>query len=127
MVSQFNRLERIEFLSKEFLSSAKPRLAKFRASLDNDPHYAFSWGSDAIKAAALHDVGTTLRGYITKVRENHSDWTDDQVADCIVVELEAELLRKARWPDSSTSEISNVISRERNAALAEFVSRMKGL
>lgn len=120
------KIQQIGYVADEFIRMAETSLEKFAANFSKDPHYAFSWGNDAVTAAARKHVGIMLQEYLVKVRENQPTWSDDEVAACIVSELRDEMLRKARWPEHSTSAISNMISQARTAAVAEFVARMDG-
>lgn len=116
--------EKVVRLADEFQRMSRERLEAFAIAFAKDPQYAFSWGEPAIKAAAQKHVGDMLTDYIARVRANQPEWDDEKVADCIVNELTAELIRKARWPEHSTSQISNLIAQERTAHIAEFVARM---
>lgn len=119
--------ERMVSLSEGLIFSSAQRLNDFKADFDRDPHHAFSWSNSAIRAAAERHVGEMIDEYVVLTRKNRPEWNDDQVTECIVKELEAEMFRKARWPESSTHVVSNHVSQQRTAVLAEVVAKMKEL
>jgi hypothetical protein len=54
-----------------------------------------------------------------------ADATEDQLAAIVVEEITQELLRKARWPENSSSAISNEMSKYKTAALANIVAQVE--
>lgn len=120
------KLGRIQWKAADFVSTAKTALGEFAESFAKDPAYAFSWGNNAVQASCRRKVGEMVLDYAVRVRANKPTATDDEVADIIVTELMDECMRKARWPENSTSEISNMVAKYHTAALAEFLSSVAG-
>jgi hypothetical protein len=112
-VKEARKVEWVDRKLRQGLDDAKATLAKFRANFDENPAYAFEWGTDAITAAATLDVYTRLVEVFAK--------TD--VATTIKEAKEA-VLRGARYDvlPRSTSPTSNLMNAAKVAAFAGFVS-----
>ncbi len=120
-----SKLDYATLIAADLIRMAKDALEGFAKNLAENPHYAFSWGERGIEASARNNVGQTINVRIEMTKKNQPDWSDDRVADNVLREIENEMIRKARWPEHSTSAVSNLTSMYRTAALAEFVARMR--
>lgn len=76
---------------------ARATLEKFQADLAKDPAYALSWGERAVEAGAKLQVATKAKARCAEV----------PFAKVLQI-LTRERNQKARWPASSTSQVSNV-------------------
>jgi hypothetical protein len=112
-VRENQRVEWVDRVLRRGLDDAKATIAKFKANLDENPAYAFEWGTDAITAAATLDVYTQLVEVFAK--------TD--VATTVKEAREA-VMRGARYDvlPRSTSPTSNLVNAAKVAAFANFVS-----
>lgn len=110
-VKEFNHIRITTRHLKTILDAANTTLAKFRASLDDDPFNAMEWGMSAMEAAAKKHVAE----YLLEVIELNGINTSFKIA-------QEEALRGARWPTHSTSPTANIMSQAKTAAFAEFVS-----
>lgn len=97
---------------------------KFAAKFAEDPAYSLSWSAPLFTAAGKVAVGGIVKKRtIANTKANKPEWSDDELADKIVQDLLREVLQKAKWPESSTSQPSNEMALRKNAALAEVVDR----
>jgi hypothetical protein len=106
------------------MSSARATLDKFEKQFATDPSYAFSWGAEAFKAAARHKVALQIQAWI---RSTNTDATFEERLASIIKELRAEVMRKAKWPEHSTSATSNLMALEMNSANAEMLETLERL
>lgn len=113
-----NRRGSIERQLEWILSSAEADLAKFAASFAENPFYAFEWAQSAIEAAARKDVATRLKMMIDggKEKDSYDGW------EAAVAFAYDQALRGARWPNHSTSAVSNVAKEALTAAYADFAA-----
>jgi hypothetical protein len=117
------KFEKLEYLIENF-STPKRAVENFSTKLSADPADAFSWGDDAMKAAAQLCVGSKLRQWVDLTRKNRPDENDAGIAEIVLREVHAEVLRNARWPSMSSSAVSNLMAVYVNAAMAEVVERI---
>ena len=94
---------------------AEGRIAKFQEKLADDPAYAFSWADGAMSAAAEAKVCE----FVLAVLEN-----EEVTVEHVRKEATAMTMRAARYPASSSSEVSNAMERKIGAAWAELLDRL---
>lgn len=101
-----------------WLDFCRPKLNRFADSFVKDPANALEWSSDIFAAAGKLQVAVYVLEVLTM--ERAEPVTD--LAEKLVKSLKEEALRKARWPERSTSIPSNEMSLSLNAARAEFIT-----
>ena len=94
---------------------AEGRIAKFQEKLADDPAYAFSWADGAMSAAAEAKVCE----FVLAVLEN-----EEVTVEHVRKEATAMTMRAARYPASSSSEVSNAMERKIGAAWAKLLDRL---
>lgn len=109
-----NKQELIAKLAKN-KELAEDQIAKFQVELAKDPSYAFSWADGAMRAAAEARVCK----FVLSVLEN-----DEVTVEHVRKEATAMTLRAARYPASSSSEVSNAMERKIGAAWAELLEML---
>jgi len=108
--------DKIDSLIEEFSNSAvRGALSKFEENFKSNPAYAFEWAQNAMEAAARFEVALTLKA-----------WTElpEYKPEAALSEIKRLVLRGARWPERSTSPVSNAMSADRTAAWAEALERI---
>lgn len=84
-------------------------IAKFQKNLSEDPQYAFQWGDDAMRAAAIISV---------------SHWAlrmlgDEYSVEDLIKRLNDSIMSNAKFPKQSTSQVSNIAEIYKTMAMAE--------
>lgn len=105
--------ERAAAYCTELVENAQAEIVRFRASLDNNPAYAFKWADNAVKAAANLEVGTVLGRYI----ESGAD-----IVEVVAMAMDSAL-SGASHPPSSTSASANTMEAAITAAFASFARK----
>jgi len=92
----------------------------------DDPQYELSWSQDVFKRAATLKIATSFLGYI--LDEKSGEFIKEKGFHALMTELldnyRDEVMRKAKWPDQSTSAPSNYASLTLNAATAELIEEL---
>jgi hypothetical protein len=101
---------------------ADKALEEFKKELDKDASYAFSWGGNAMMYAANKKINGQVLAHIIKMKEQGQD--DATILRNLQGAIAAETLRAARWPERSTSPISNIMSQEHGMVYAELLSKL---
>lgn len=117
------RLTSIEMQATHDLERAEQSLIDFSAKLQRDAVYALEWSADIFKQAAASGMAKLLLSYITNFR-NADQYTlpsSERIIRIIRHELYAEVLRRAKWPEHSTSVQSNEMALALNARRAEWL------
>lgn len=100
------------------LEAAKEYIVKFQAKLEDDPAYAFSWGQDAITAAAEIKVFSMALAILD---------SEGDVLKALEKEALDHVVRAARHPACSTSAISNITEQQITAAWARVLEDLSRL
>lgn len=95
--------------------NAEDDLANWRARFDKDPNHAFKWGLTAVAAAARRVVALDVLAWFKR-------GTD---LDRIHKEIKREAIDGARFPEHSTSPISNLAHQMRVQAWAELLVKFE--
>ncbi len=116
-------IERRVVIEKETVATWAIRLT------EEDPSRAFEWSNDAFRAAARVKVGKTVLAWIEAGKQNSVDEYSstpscEKIIRGIRDHLYGEVVRKAKWPDRSTSVQSNEMSLEINAEMAEMLEKL---
>lgn len=104
----------IRFL-KSAIESAEAQIAKFQVRFNEDPAYALSWGGEVFQASANRKVFKMVLSAL-------EDGAEVETVMSIVMD---RIMSKARFPESSTSPTSNLMSQCEMIAYAETLSSMK--
>lgn len=87
-------------------------IAKFQAKLAKEPAHAFSWADSAMEAAAKLYICDTIIPHLEK---------DTATVESVYDFTLSKVLHSARYPASSSSEVSNAMERKISAAWAEVL------
>jgi hypothetical protein len=98
------------------LKSAQGTVAGFVAQLDTDPAYAFQWADNAMKASAKMQI---LKEALYSLEKGRS-------VDALRVSVTAEVLRRAKYPEMSTSVPANLMATYKTAAMSELLEMLDG-
>ena len=115
------KLEKLIRKAKDAIEWSQGDLKSFAADFAKDPAHAFEWSSKAFEAAGRQRAGQTVLAWVQTVHKNEPDLNDDEVAVMVIAEITNTVVRKAKWPDRSTSVPSNEMSIYTNAAFADYL------
>lgn len=90
------------------------RLDKFTDRLKKEPGEAFNWGMDAVYAAAYIETAKSIISYLGTAE------TDNVIVKLKLL-LENKVFNYARFPQRSTSTMSNLVNECRGSVNAEFL------
>lgn len=117
-------LESLEQTARWDIEHTTERLAAFALKLSANAASAFEWSYNSFEDAAKQTAAQYLLELIARGR-NAGDEYSARSSEAILRELarlfNAEVLRKARWPERSTSPTSNAMSLCMMAAHAELL------
>jgi len=117
------------------LEGAKRNLDEFRVNFYKDPAHTFEWdGSSAFDQAARLKVNQEFLGWVKSAQNSANEYAKPSSL-AILKEVRGllfdEVVRKARWPEHSTSFSSNEMSRcvlaHRTAMLVKLDDNLKNL
>jgi hypothetical protein len=114
-------LETVKRDAENELRAASEVIERFKAKLDGDAAYAFSWSRDAFEAAAQQAVAREVLRYVAVMSDVQDEYvapTSLRVLQVIRNELEVKVLQAARSPERSTSPQSNEMAATLNARRA---------
>lgn len=121
---------RFEYLEDELastISQSSAEIAKWSERLSSDPASAFEWSTNAFKAAGAHRAATWVKEMVEAGKEP-DEYTSappvEKIIKAVRDYLYVEVVRKARWPDRSTSAPSNEMSLLINAAMADWLEKI---
>lgn len=109
------KLNREAEMSQEVLDA-------FRADMERDPLYAFSWSANAFAAAARISIAREFLARLSNAPMSAGDLGEWRA------ELQTRVMRAARYPSSSTSAASNLAEQHKaqaEAELLEFLLRLE--
>jgi hypothetical protein len=122
-------MRKLQYMVENFLGKYnEDLLAEFKSKLNgDDPAYAFEWGRQGMEAAARIWAGRQLEFWLEQFSkgDEYVKPEPEEVAGNVLRKIEEEVIRRARWPESSTSPVSNQIAIYRLAALAEVVAKVR--
>lgn len=103
------------------LADANASIANFTATIAKDPHYAFRWAEDAMKAAAKHKLMLELQAAFAAMTGRGE--TEAQQLEHVRTELNRRIMHAARYPQRSTSVCANEMAAFDAEATASFLER----
>jgi hypothetical protein len=115
------KLEKLIRKAKDTIEWSQGDLKSFATDFAKDPAHAFEWSQKAFESAGRQRAGQTVLAWIQTVHKNKPELDDDGVAALVIAEITQTVVRKAKWPDRSTSTPSNEMSLYTNAAFAEYL------
>lgn len=104
------------------IASAEAELAGFAATMTKDPHYAFRWAEAAMAAAAERQLNKELEAAIATMTER--GMSEEEQLGHVRKELNDRIMRGARYPQRSTSVMSNEMHALDIQAAAKLLERM---
>lgn len=102
------------------LDELQQRIDTWTVELKANPFHAMSWGSDVARNAARIDVLKWVLEGINSMQRDLEPMPAAEILQTLAKEAREDVMRKAKYPDYSTSPISNLMSLMRNSALSEF-------
>lgn len=105
-------LEMITKSANTLVRNAEPVLKKFQDKFSASPAYAFEWSNNALQAAAEKEFGEMLLAWTA---------TPDAQVPAILDQVRYLVTCKARFPERSTSMVSNEMSLCRMAVMAQWL------
>jgi len=105
--------------------SANRQLEIFSQEFLKDPAYALSWSQKVFDFAARKKVCEYVINFFEQMEKKdiYELPTPRKMLEILREGMTDEVLRKARWPEHSTSETSNLMSTMTNAAWADFFAK----
>jgi hypothetical protein len=119
--------DRLSSWASDEIGAYERQVEDFKKTIEkNGICYALSWSQNTFKAAAFLEFAQTIQAQVKHV-EAQGKGTEVERCTAIVRHWTNECVRKARWPEHSTSATSNLIAEFRTAAMAEFASKFDDL
>lgn len=101
---------------KGAIESAESQIAKFQVRFNEDPAYALSWGGEVFQASGNRKVFKMVLVALE----------DGAEVEAVMSTVMDRIMSKARFPESSSSTTSNLMSQCEMVAYTEVYSMMKG-
>lgn len=125
-------MESILFQVKSDKRFDQETLDKFSKRFSENALDAFEWSDSAFKAAARIHAAKVIEYVIDAMREKQSKEvyeapTDEAIIQELLTRFRGEVMRKAKWPQASTSPSSNYASLMQMSAMAEWLERLEVL
>lgn len=120
-------LEELNTTLDGVISQCNDRIAKFKKNLDENPVYAFQWGTDALAASATLRVVEEAKHYANLDNEVDGvkpSW--EERLENLRQYYTRQLLNLADQVPSSTSQMSNMVDNYRRSAHARLVNTLNG-
>jgi len=112
--------DKMEMLAKRLQSdidSGQKMVDEFREKLGEHPAYALEWAHKVYRSVAQAQVAENLKAFI----EHNEDF------DELLAYVTREAIRRAKYPERSTSICSNLLDRDSAAAWGEWAERLDEL
>lgn len=111
------------------LKFSKKDLDEFAAKFAENPLRALEWSADTFKKAAEFEAASIVKIMYDhqleqRKNEQYLAKTDLQILESIRDRFREEVIRKAKWPDRSSSVPSNEVSIYLNSAKAEWLETL---
>ena len=115
-IKRQNRIESLRWTIDGNIKAGDEAVEKFKQRLDENPAYAFGWADSVAEAAARRDVALTMRRILDGVdlEPEHAGY------DAARAYALDQTIRGARYPQHSTSALSNQMHAWTTAAWAEY-------
>lgn len=122
-------MENITYEIEVSIRWCKKEIDAFSAKFAANPLHALEWSQSTFQTAGKFEATMIVDRYLKeglkrKTEDAYVTISDVQILQEIRNFLYEEVTRKAKWPDSSTSQPSNFASICLNAAKAEWLERM---
>lgn len=101
------------------IETAESQTTKWAERFAANPADAFEWADDALQAAARLELA---RGVLAAMDRPENPLSEEGLRDY----LTSQVLAKARYSERSSSRTSNMMARERLAAMAELLDQLSG-
>jgi hypothetical protein len=120
-------IENIRYQADHDVKYATRAMSEFAAKFTKNPTHAFEWSQSGFDEAARLQVGQTVLVYLEKLSESGDEYSKRSPVQVLVTmasEFYGETVRRAKWPDRSTSAQSNEMSRSLSAKRAEVTEQL---
>lgn len=91
--------------------------------------YQLEWGQNQFETSgrffAWSEALAWINNSIAHREEEKAETTDEQILEAVIKAMKEECLRRARWPERSTSRTSSEISLCKNAGRAELLEKLE--
>jgi hypothetical protein len=107
---------------------ARRQCDDWAARFATNPASAFEWSSGVFKQAARHQVAEYVIAFVKQVARDDDEYaarSSRKVLEILAQELRSEVMRNAKYPESSTSPTSNHMSLCLMSARAETLEKVE--
>jgi hypothetical protein len=109
---------------------SKSSLDKFAERFNEDAAHALDWFGQTAEQAGRNSIAKLVLKYLEVFAKQNSEESAEQKSakmtlEIMLEEFTAECMRRARWPEHSTSSVGNYMSICLNGARAEWIEKLE--